>query len=239
MCRPADGKSYYWDPLTESNPAAQRKVPQMATSKGSTRAPWIGPADQSFAEHIRLNPPSKKTKDEFALAQAGYLLVNGKWVDPDSEQELSEAYAYKNKAIERHANKGASKNNATRKEGSHEMTTETGGKESRGDARIHPYDPRLSYEPCEFGDNGLPPYTKYPIINGKLMTPEAEEEMYQMYNDFVSDDEGDPRDHHITPAQFSQMAFGSNFPSDYAVPAIKVSEVCIKFSFFAYANLFK
>lgn len=191
---------------------------------------WVDPdSEQELSEALNPNhwPPNtnlKRHRDEYALVEAGYLLVKGKWIDPDTKKELSEAM--ETNIIQNYNLRGATKDdiikdNATKNlAASHFVNNRFPTKEeieaTKGDPVIRGYDPRSFYARCQFGDNGKPPNTKYPIINGKLLTPEYEKRMYGEYMDYVSDDEGDPRDKHITPAQFAQMALGANFSVNYA-----------------------
>ncbi|KAJ8066968.1 hypothetical protein OCU04_004347 [Sclerotinia nivalis] len=84
----------------------------------------------------------------------GYLLVNGTWVDPDSEKDLA------------HAFKGY---------------------------------PVLSLDELEGAR----------AKDARIMSPTQMEEFYDFFNEYVSDDEGDPRDNRLSLKDFQNMVRGT------------------------------
>lgn len=43
----------------------------------------------------------------------------------------------------------------------------------------------------------------------RIMSPAQMEEFYEFFNDYVSDDEGDPRDNQLSPKEFEEMIRGT------------------------------
>ncbi|KAL2073577.1 hypothetical protein VTL71DRAFT_10903 [Oculimacula yallundae] len=79
--------TFFWDPLKE-----QPRIEIPYVPFDPFRPP---PANTSFDEHIRQFPPSIGTnhyKGDEVWSNFGYVKIRGRWIDPDSEGEVADAF---------------------------------------------------------------------------------------------------------------------------------------------------
>ncbi|KAE9375744.1 hypothetical protein N431DRAFT_334045 [Stipitochalara longipes BDJ] len=88
------GATYFWDPITCAN--LQPSQPLPPALHGGTYQPRRDERPQlTYNEFISQHPPTvgkNHYKGDMVWANFGYYLVDGKWVDPESEGELYNAY---------------------------------------------------------------------------------------------------------------------------------------------------
>ena len=88
------GAIFFWDPIKCAFLQPTLQLPP-ALYGGSYQPRRDRGSELTYDEYIRLDPPSIGTnhyKGEMVYANFGYYLVEGKWVDPESEGELFQAY---------------------------------------------------------------------------------------------------------------------------------------------------
>ncbi|KAG4431189.1 hypothetical protein IFR05_013334 [Cadophora sp. M221] len=79
--------TFFWDPVDEQPRVEIPYVPF------DPRKP--APSNITYQEHIRQFPPSIGTnhyKGDMVWANFGYIKIRGRWVDPDSEGDVADAY---------------------------------------------------------------------------------------------------------------------------------------------------
>lgn len=88
------GATYFWDPITSADLQPPQPLPP-ALHSGSYQPRRDQQFEQSYDEYICDNPPAvgkNHYKGDMVWANFGYYLAEGKWVDPESEGELFDAY---------------------------------------------------------------------------------------------------------------------------------------------------
>jgi hypothetical protein len=88
------GTTFFWDPVDAANLQPQQFLPP-ALHGGNHQPGKEQQSQLTYNEYIRQNPPaigSNHYKGDMVWANFGYYLAKGKWVDPESEGELYDAY---------------------------------------------------------------------------------------------------------------------------------------------------
>jgi hypothetical protein len=93
MGRLPRGATFFWDPITCANLQPLQQLPPAL--HGGSYQPRRDQQPLTYDEYIRKNPPAigkNHYKGDMIWANFGYYLAEGKWVDPESEGELHNAY---------------------------------------------------------------------------------------------------------------------------------------------------
>lgn len=88
------GATFFWDSITCANLQPHRPLPP-ALHGGSYQPRRDQQSQVTYNEYIRQNPQAygkNHYKGDMVWANFGYYLAEGKWVDPESEEELFAAY---------------------------------------------------------------------------------------------------------------------------------------------------
>jgi hypothetical protein len=91
----AKGTQYFWDPLTV---AADCVPPAELSKPNDSGYSSSGPHDDSCSNFLqfKLQNPPKASRNHYqgkdVWSNFGYLRINDKWVDPESQEELYNAY---------------------------------------------------------------------------------------------------------------------------------------------------
>jgi hypothetical protein len=86
--------TFYWDPATSANLQPPQPLPP-ALHGGSYQPQRDHQSQQTYDEYVCDNPQvigKNHYKGDMVWANFGYYLAEGKWVDPESEGELFDAY---------------------------------------------------------------------------------------------------------------------------------------------------
>ncbi len=166
----------FWDPIEEPEDQLQpRSQPHRSVKKLAIQ--------NTYEDHIRVNPPTvgkNHYKGDMVWANFGYVMINNRWVDPDSEGAVADA---------------------------------------------------LNNRKYNFNEEpDTPNFKHFNDLGPKIMTPEQEDNFYQVYVEDVTDEqdgEGDPRQYRISPANFVQWADGATPGEQYheepSLPGVRFS----------------